>query len=243
MNISQHSLSFLTGLLAWLLLMPYIVWSNRAILTLSFFFLVIAYLLYLYKDNFLVERKSLFLVSLWFVCSLFLLQPGMPNGTSYTGYFFLLSTLGIFLILPERLKISSYYQFKLIFTVSLLPGMFYWILHTVGINIDFAIIGQIADDQMLNPQKSETGTFYYLLPGSVILNYTLDYPLFRLCGMFDEPGIVGTISALLLAADRVDLSKPTNLLLLLAGIMSLSLAFVVILTIYAVLVYLSLIHI
>jgi hypothetical protein len=52
--------------------------------------------------------------------------------------------------------------------------------------------------------------------------------IFRLCGIHDEPGTVGTISALCLAASRFRISNFRGAVCLVAGLMSLSIAFAVI---------------
>ena len=55
--------------------------------------------------------------------------------------------------------------------------------------------------------------------------------IFRFSGLFDEPGIVGTISALLLAVNGASFSKWQNKVILLSGILSMSLAFYLLLAI------------
>lgn len=54
----------------------------------------------------------------------------------------------------------------------------------------------------------------------------------RLCGIFNEPGLLGTLAALFLCADRFNLRKPGNIALFVAGCMTFSLAFFVIAAIY-----------
>ncbi len=47
----------------------------------------------------------------------------------------------------------------------------------------------------------------------------------RLCGLFNEPGYLGTMAALCLIADNLNFRKMENVILVVAGILSLSLAF------------------
>lgn len=58
--------------------------------------------------------------------------------------------------------------------------------------------------------------------------------LCRLCGIFNEPGWMGTICALLLIADKLNLKSKGNLILLCAGILAFSLAFWFLLVLYFV---------
>lgn len=57
----------------------------------------------------------------------------------------------------------------------------------------------------------------------------------RLCGLFNEPGYLGTIVALCLIADNLNFKKIENIILLIAGFLSLSLAFFI-LIIFALLI-------
>lgn len=62
------------------------------------------------------------------------------------------------------------------------------------------------------------------------VNYYLSYIVwyggagFRLCGMFNEPGIFGTTIALLLIVDRFNFKKPSNIILLVAACLTYSMA-------------------
>ncbi|WP_161821228.1 hypothetical protein [Sporotomaculum syntrophicum] len=55
-----------------------------------------------------------------------------------------------------------------------------------------------------------------------------------MCGPFNEPGVVGTFAALLLIADQFNLRKIGNLILLVAGVLSFSLAFFILCAGYVV---------
>ncbi len=57
----------------------------------------------------------------------------------------------------------------------------------------------------------------------------------RLCGLFNEPGYLGTMVALFLIADNLNLKKIGNIILMIAGIFTFSLAFFIII-IFALLV-------
>ncbi len=81
--------------------------------------------------------------------------------------------------------------------------------------------------------------YYYLSEqGSRFVDYGFGYLLLtaysgtvRLCGIFNEPGYFGTILALILIAEDFDVRKPGNLIMAIAGIMTLSMAFVLLFSI------------
>ncbi|KAF1086093.1 hypothetical protein SPSYN_00831 [Sporotomaculum syntrophicum] len=66
---------------------------------------------------------------------------------------------------------------------------------------------------------------FYILEGGYVS---------RMCGPFNEPGVVGTFAALLLIADQFNLRKIGNLILLVAGVLSFSLAFFILCAGYVV---------
>jgi len=107
--------------------------------------------------------------------------------------------------------------------------MILWILHIIGLDItSLAIRIQEAPNAM----KIAADQYYLIFPGASTLNYMIESPILRLQGMYDEPGVVGTIGGLILIADQINLKKKLNIIIFIAGLMSLSLAFYVIVTIY-----------
>lgn len=65
--------------------------------------------------------------------------------------------------------------------------------------------------------------FYYNYHGILLMDE--DRFLLRLCGIFNEPGVVGTMNAFFLCMDGYDLRKKGNIILLISGLLSLSAAF------------------
>lgn len=220
---------------AWLMLEPYIVWQTNVFQVVFMGFACVIWAAgVLYKGS---EWKRLDLVS-FFLLLLFIFyyyRPGLNNGLNYSGFLIVLFSLSVFFAMTYDLKRKTFYYFRLVFVWSLVPGMFVWFVYAAGIPIDWMVIGELTGEQVLNPQKALMGIGYVVLPGSVILDYWLDsgFPLYQLCAMYDEPGVVGTIAALLLVSDKVDLSKRVNQVLFLAGVITFSLAFFLMLIIYA----------
>lgn len=83
--------------------------------------------------------------------------------------------------------------------------------------------------------------YYASYAGYYYIDYKLTYlctggGLVRLCGLFNEPGYFGTVLALVLCASELQLRKKENLVLFIAGVLTLSLAFILIILIYMALV-------
>lgn len=67
------------------------------------------------------------------------------------------------------------------------------------------------------------------------LSYVLvEFPYIRLCGLFNEPGYYGTFLGLILVAEKFDLKKKSNIILLIAGIFTFSAAFFITLILFFV---------
>lgn len=81
-------------------------------------------------------------------------------------------------------------------------------------------------------------TLAYRADGVFYVNYHLCYLMstydvvIRFCGLFDEPGFFGTFAAFFLCADGLNFKKKENVILLIGGLLSLSLAFVLMLILY-----------
>lgn len=86
----------------------------------------------------------------------------------------------------------------------------------------------------------ETNYYFSLEAQNVYMHY-VDYGLcflfrsgliVRLCGICNEPGAWGTMCALILCADKLNIKRRSNQIILLAGFLTTSLAFVMIIFIY-----------
>jgi len=234
-TVNGHILCVMLGVTSWLLIYPYVFWGVKSILVVIGALLTLSYSAFLASNKFRVNRHDCYFVIYWLLTTLVLLHPGLTNGASIQGYILIALTASIYFIAPDELKLDAFLFFRLLFVLSLIPGMLVWLIHSIGLPIDYLILGEISGQEMLNPAKAESNNFYYKFPGSVVTAHHLDEPLFRLCGMFDEPGVVGTLSVLFLVADSVNLKKWQNLVMFIAGLMSLSMAFFILISLYFIL--------
>ncbi len=154
-----------------------------------------------------------------FVAGYFLYQavhtyPG--QALNYASALFAVLLLWEFLLLDKAGKIKVFCYFRQLMVVVLFLGLLVY-----GVRV-FLGTGLFEYFSFYSQTIADRG-YYYLRLGQL---YMLEggYAS-RLCGPFNEPGVVGTFAALLLIADRFDLRKKGNLVLLAAGVLSFSLAF------------------
>lgn len=117
--------------------------------------------------------------------------------------------------------------FVVVFALSMGVSLVMYILVKImGMNMPNIII-----DPLNDIKENAYYHAYFMLV--TIVSHGIDST--RFFGPFDEPGVVGTIAAALLTAQRLDLKKWYNILILVAGIFSFSMFFYIIILSYLVL--------
>lgn len=125
----------------------------------------------------------------------------------------------IFCFQSDKIRESVFIYFKKIMVVLTLVGFVCYSSYMLGIGIPYDVI-----------YRDDTTSFI-----SYKICYLSNISIFdivRFNGFFDEPGYYGTFAAFLLCADKLNLKKIDNIILLVGGLLSLSLAFVLLLIIY-----------
>ena len=214
-------LNWFYGFLCFLSLWPFFSWKWPAI---PVSFIAICFFLFLFDlcyINKLKVNKKIFLIifSTLFVLILFILLPGgIPPWFNYYSLF-----LFLFLLLPRKRIFEISLKFRSIFIFSLLPGLVIYALLIIGVKLPYGIL------DAHNELKDSLGIYYRDYIGTVALSHLVltlgDSTIIRFSGMLDEPGLLGTISALLLLADKLNFKHKSNYVLLLSGVISISLAF------------------
>jgi len=144
-------------------------------------------------------------------------------------FFKLILTLGISLLflVDDKFLSKSFMHYKYIYSITIIPSIIvYLAVNVAGINLSYSII---------EPINSLKG-YYYQQYMFMVQPPKLIEILPRFHGYYDEPGVVGTFSGVLLVADRFNLKKYINIPIVVSGILSFSLAFYIIL--FALLGYL-----
>lgn len=160
--------------------------------------------------------------------SLFLIYlsvlPKVHGGT--TRWFFLIPFTVVLLHLRREDLRGAFGKFHWLFALTLLPGMFLWVWSAAGWPLELRFMTPPSDivQRGVTEYLEFPGAVFLLANGIVLPNGGV---LFRLCGMYDEPGTVGTIAALSLAATRFRLGDVKGTISFVAGAMSFSVAFTV----------------
>lgn len=151
-------------------------------------------------------------------------QKTVDGGHSM--WIFIIPTLVALSAARTAEKALALRRFEALFLVSFVPGVIYLTLMVLGVPLTFSVI------QPQNAAYAAHGVRMLELPGAVFFegnSQSLPWGgvVSRLCGMFDEPGMVGTIAALLLAARGYQVKGMREVALYAVGLLSFSLAFIV----------------
>lgn len=207
MNKIKYLLSIetLVALLFFLMLKPVFVWGK------SMFFVtyLLFFILFLNYDK---SRKNNIL--LFFLLLILSIGP-IHDGKNIFG---ILSAI-LFAFIPF-VKVNflnkTYRIFKLIFVIITTISLVIWIGLFLGVSFPSIVI----------PPLNDIKTYNYL--SYTFLVVPMNFSSFgRFCCVFDEPGAVGTYSLIMLFISNFDLKKIENIIILIAGICSLSLFFYV----------------
>ena len=149
-------------------------------------------------------------------------------NSEYNGVFLAVQCIS-FLLLPNDIKKYSFKFFKKIWVVICVIGIVCFLFYAFKIPVPYQEVP------------------YYFGDSLKYINYGVsflyqDSEMFRLCGLCNEPGYLGTICALILCADCIKIRKKTNIVILIAGLMTFSVAFFVILIVYLIMKAMVAIH-
>ena len=122
-------------------------------------------------------------------------------------------------------KILEYYDtYKTFISSFFLLSLFVYIV-VLWFNIDLPY----ESIKALNPIKPDN---YRAYPFLTVYDSEYGFVKFRFCGPYDEPGVVGTLSAIILYGDKYNLKDYRNIIFLLAGVASFSMFFFVVTIVY-----------
>ena len=163
-------------------------------------------------------------LSLWaflFVCLFYIYATLYQYKTNINGMVMTLLPLLVFLINTSYWP-KIYEKFFFLYSVTLIPSLIvYFLVFWIGVNIPFHYLDS------LNKLKD----YQYLVYPFLVSD---DHPVsfIRFCGYYDEAGVVGTVSGVLLIINNINLKDWKNYPLLLSGIFSFSLFFYALISLY-----------
>lgn len=169
--------------------------------------------------------SALFIIAFGFIQT----SRGDNNVNGFIANILIYIAFATFVCQKAEVKSACFSLFYKIFAISLIPGIIVFLLRLVGVDLPHDVI------YSTNELKTVIHHYYDHYWGSVIYRAGIG---FSFCGMFDEPGTVGTFAGLLLAANMVNIDKqgegklkPSwfDIVILIGGILSSSKAFFAIL--------------
>ena len=173
---------------------------------------------------------SLILISV-FLSSFFLNQFTLHGAYPWISVVVVLMLC--FLLFDEKIHKNTLKVFINIYALVSIPSILMFFLLAAGVNLEWEYL------EPYSKAKQSTGVYYREYFGMVVLStqiFTLGSgELFRLCSVFPEPGVVGTVSALLLTVTRFEIKNWKGVTLLVSGLLSFSLAFYVLAGLYLIL--------
>ena len=176
--------------------------------------------------SFIKEKRKITKSILLYITSLLvyyslLIFHSYNSSINLSGILILIICLGYCLI-PDDYQLQSYKLFKKIWTIICLLSIICYLSYSLDLFIPYTT-------------KSYYSLLYglgdsYIDYGLVFLYKSGDY--LRLCGICNEAGFFGTLCALILCADGINLKKKSNIIILVAGLFTFSFAFFLILFVY-----------
>lgn len=216
------------AIFAFLIMNPYFNWNTGLFNILSFFILLIGIFTMLVTNLLKINRNFLILNVFFSLLFFYYNNKGIVGINGYgEGLFWMnLIAINIYIILDNKTKRKIFKYFIYIFGISLIPAIIYHTLIFIGVNVPWESF------YSNNNLKINEGGYYMKFPGAIsYMVHSFSLSNFRLCGMFYEPGYTGTIIALILTINKFDFKKTINKIFLIAGILTFSLAFYVIILI------------
>lgn len=203
-------IKLLTAFLLFLELQPYYIWSFSGVQMLLTITMPLVVILLLHSNR----RKDSIVVVLF---GLLTLLAAISEGCNFMGT--IAFSMVIVLFLSTDYLRDVFDCFKVLYACLIGISCLVWILVMFGFPLS---------PNELMPLNSLKDITYNQYPFLVMLGYDPEstiFRAFRFCGYFDEPGVVGTNAVLLLLTERYNLRKPTNIIILISGLISMSLFF------------------
>lgn len=205
----------LVAILFFLRLGPYFVWPY-----VSFYF---TYgLTFIISCFFFINRakisKDYYIILIVYIIGTLLY--GHANHNMMVGLFMLF--MGFIAFSKESFCSSVYNSFMSLYSILIGLGVLSWLLVLAGVISPIGTIETISDDA-----AKQAG--YVVYPFTIMVR---DLDAIRFRGMFDEPGIVGSVGAVLLCINNFNFKDWRTYPVLISGILAFSFFFYIILFVY-----------
>ena len=231
----------LIAISAFFALNPYFLWKTYNVFGINIYRIVLilaaitSFFEIMMPDLSKVHRKSIVCILYYILFYLFQHINTCDGRFSIElGYGLAVLILCVLVMKDAQYKKDILKYFTIIFAVALISGLFFWILYVLKVQVPYSVL------QPEYAGKVEGGFFYRHYLGCVFLDhkYNIEYfTKYKICGMFDEPGVIGTIGALLLVSNHFWENRKDKWLLIIfvGGALTFSLAFYIIIGVYIIL--------
>lgn len=152
------------------------------------------------------------------------------GSISFSGFLFSLLWI-IFALAPDNIKKRTFIYFKNALIIICIAGIICYLSYDLNLFLPYKVVNYYNNNATVENYIDYKFIFLYRASSSI--------SLVRLCGICNEPGYFGTICALILCASSLNLKKKSNIIILIAGFLTFSLAFIITLVIYLLLKYLK----
>ena len=152
------------------------------------------------------------------------------GSISFSGFLFSILWI-IFALAPDNIKKRTFIYFKNAFIIICIAGIICYLSYDLNLFLPYKVVNYYNNNATVENYIDYKFIFLYRASSSI--------SLVRLCGICNEPGYFGTICALILCASSLNLKKKSNIIILIAGFLTFSLAFIITLVIYLLLKYLK----
>ena len=152
------------------------------------------------------------------------------GSISFSGFLFSLLWI-IFALAPDNIKKRTFIYFKNAFIIICIASIICYLSYDLNLFLPYKVVNYYNNNAIVENYIDYKFIFLYRASSSI--------SLVRLCGICNEPGYFGTICALILCASSLNLKKKSNIIILIDGFLTFSLAFIITLVIYLLLKYLK----
>lgn len=207
---TDNIVCWLVAFLFFLSLYPYFVWSIEP---LANWWLTIPLFLLLFSHT---RNKQ---YSVYFLFFLFItVWAGIFGGGNILGISMMALSSIIFAV-KDSFLIQIYSRFRMIFVIFLAASLIVFLLVTFGVSLPHYSVPP--------PPRNTIDYDYYIFPfyACPSVDDWRNLGINRFNALFDEPGVVGTISFIFLFIEKFNFKKIGNCILLASGVLSFSLFF------------------
>lgn len=220
----NDKLVLLSAILLFVFLRPYFVWSFFYIPFIRIGLLALLCFIFYRNREKTITKKSLFLVFLFSFTVLMSVFVQISHGNvNLFGSLDAFSNLFLvtFILSSKEFRLNVYDSFLSVYSIIVFISLVVWLLLPFGFVPELGIISS-------NDAENRSFILYPFLVTEC------GFDALRFNGPFDEPGVVGTIGAILLCANNFNLKDKRSLLVLVSSFFSLSFFFYVIISIYTI---------